>query len=136
MTSYENVKLTRVGLLVHQGINCCLMCKLFNLIGPCVPKLYRNYLCVASRPKRLLENVLTRLDKGPCKLFSITFCPSVCHKHFAFKSLIPLQNYIKLVCGGPPFKVLLNHVSGVMVSVLTSSAVDCGFEPRSGQNND
>ena len=25
-----------------------------------------------------------------------------------------------------------NHIGGVMVSVLTSSAVDCGSEPRSG----
>ena len=29
-----------------------------------------------------------------------------------------------------------DHISGVMVSVLTSSAVDCRFEPRSGQNKD
>jgi hypothetical protein len=30
----------------------------------------------------------------------------------------------------------VNHTSGVMVSVLVSSAVDCGFEPRSGQTID
>ena len=29
-----------------------------------------------------------------------------------------------------------NHISGVMVSVLASSAVDRGFEPRSGQTKD
>jgi hypothetical protein len=29
-----------------------------------------------------------------------------------------------------------NRIGGVMVSVLASSAVDCGFEPRSGQTND
>ena len=29
-----------------------------------------------------------------------------------------------------------NHISGVMVSVLASSAVDIGFEPRSGQTKD
>ena len=29
-----------------------------------------------------------------------------------------------------------DHISGVMVSVLASSAVDCGFEPRSGQTKD
>jgi hypothetical protein len=29
-----------------------------------------------------------------------------------------------------------NRISGVMVSVLTSSAVDSGFEPRSGQTKD
>jgi hypothetical protein len=29
-----------------------------------------------------------------------------------------------------------HRVGGVMVSVLTSSAVDHGFEPRSGQTND
>ena len=28
------------------------------------------------------------------------------------------------------------HISGVMVSLLTSSAVDRGFEPRTGQTND
>ena len=30
----------------------------------------------------------------------------------------------------------MNHIGGVMVSVLASSAVDCGFEPRSGQTKD
>jgi len=27
----------------------------------------------------------------------------------------------------------LNRISGVTVSVFTTSAVDCGFQPRSGQ---
>jgi hypothetical protein len=31
------------------------------------------------------------------------------------------------------FFLLSNRIGGVMVSVLASSAVDCGFEPRSGQ---
>ena len=31
---------------------------------------------------------------------------------------------------------LLNHIGGVMVCMLTSSAVDHGFEPRSGQTKD
>jgi hypothetical protein len=31
---------------------------------------------------------------------------------------------------------ILNHISGVMASVLASSAVDRGFEPRSGQTKD
>ena len=38
-----------------------------------------------------------------------------------------------------PLSVLLveeNCIGGVMVSVLASSAVDCGFEPRSGQTKD
>jgi hypothetical protein len=30
----------------------------------------------------------------------------------------------------------MNHISGVMVSVLASNAVDSGFEPRSGQTKD
>ena len=30
----------------------------------------------------------------------------------------------------------LNCIGGVMVSVLASSAVDCGFEPMSGQTKD
>ena len=29
-----------------------------------------------------------------------------------------------------------HRIGGVMVSVLASSAVDCGFEPRSGQTKD
>ena len=29
-----------------------------------------------------------------------------------------------------------NHIGGIMVSVLASSAVDRGFEPRSGQTKD
>ena len=31
---------------------------------------------------------------------------------------------------------LLNRIGDVMVSVLASSAVECGFEPRSGQTKD
>jgi hypothetical protein len=31
---------------------------------------------------------------------------------------------------------LYKYISGVMVIVLVSSAVDCGFEPRSGQTID
>jgi hypothetical protein len=31
---------------------------------------------------------------------------------------------------------ILNHIVGVMVCMLTSSVVDRGFEPRSGQTND
>jgi hypothetical protein len=31
------------------------------------------------------------------------------------------------------FVIDLNCIGGVMVSVLASSAVDCGFEPRSDQ---
>ena len=30
----------------------------------------------------------------------------------------------------------MNHIGGVMVSLLTSNVVDRGFEPRSGQTND
>ena len=30
----------------------------------------------------------------------------------------------------------INSISGVIVSVLASSAVDCGFDPRSGQTKD
>ena len=31
------------------------------------------------------------------------------------------------------YNVILNRIGGVVVSVLASSVVDCGFEPRSGQ---
>ena len=34
------------------------------------------------------------------------------------------------------FYIIGNHIDGVMVSVLASSAVDRGFEPRSGQTKD
>ena len=30
----------------------------------------------------------------------------------------------------------MNHISDVMISVLASSSIDRGFEPRSGQPND
>ena len=33
----------------------------------------------------------------------------------------------------PRFQLMCNGIGGVMVSVITSSAVDRGFEPRSGQ---
>jgi hypothetical protein len=32
--------------------------------------------------------------------------------------------------------IAVKHISGVMVSVLVSSVVDQGFEPRLGQNKD
>ena len=32
--------------------------------------------------------------------------------------------------------LLQNRIGGVMVSVLALSAVDCGFQPRSGQTKD
>ena len=35
-----------------------------------------------------------------------------------------------------PFCGYMNRIGGVIVSVLASSAVDRGFEPRSGQTKD
>jgi hypothetical protein len=35
-----------------------------------------------------------------------------------------------------PFIILFNRIGGVMVSVIASSAVDRGFEPRSSQTKD
>jgi hypothetical protein len=35
-----------------------------------------------------------------------------------------------------PFIILFNRIGGLMVSVLSSSVVDRGFEPRSGQTKD
>ena len=32
--------------------------------------------------------------------------------------------------------IVIYHIGGVMVSVLASSAIDCGFEPRSGQTKE
>ena len=37
---------------------------------------------------------------------------------------------------GPKDPVTANHICGVMVSVLVSSAVDRGFKPRLGQTKD
>jgi hypothetical protein len=34
------------------------------------------------------------------------------------------------------YLLVFNHIGGVMVSVLTSNAVDRGFEPQSGQTKD
>ena len=34
------------------------------------------------------------------------------------------------------YPILFNHIGGVLVSVFASSAVDHGFEPRSGQTKD
>jgi hypothetical protein len=33
-------------------------------------------------------------------------------------------------------RILNNHINGVMISVLASNVVDCGFDPRSGQTKD
>jgi hypothetical protein len=38
--------------------------------------------------------------------------------------------------GDPKKAFHTNCIEGVMVSVLASSVVDCGFEPRSGQTKD
>ena len=35
-----------------------------------------------------------------------------------------------------PFIILFNRIGGVMVSVIASSVVDRGFEPRSSQTKD
>jgi len=34
------------------------------------------------------------------------------------------------------YHIVRNHIGGVMLSVLASSVVDRGFEPRSGQTKD
>ena len=34
------------------------------------------------------------------------------------------------------FPLTVNHIGGVMVSMLSSSVVDCGFEPRLSQTKD
>ena len=39
-------------------------------------------------------------------------------------------------CPNPVLLVPDNRIGGVMVSMLISSAVDCGFEPWSGQTKD
>ena len=45
------------------------------------------------------------------------------------------MNFVTVICTQLKFSVL-NYISGVMVSVLTVSAVNRGFEPRSGQTKD
>ena len=44
-----------------------------------------------------------------------------------------MTNYV-FISNTPPQTV--NRIGGVMISVLASSVVDRGFEPRSGQPND
>ena len=48
-----------------------------------------------------------------------------------FKAI--LNKYCKLI---PLLQTNINRIDGIMVSVLALSAVDCGFEPRSGQTKD
>jgi hypothetical protein len=40
------------------------------------------------------------------------------------------------IVGSIPVTMRVNRIGGVMVSVLASSVVDHGFEPRSGQTKD
>ena len=40
---------------------------------------------------------------------------------------------IEIITSDQPFTMACNRIGGVMVSVLDSSAVGRGFEPRSGQ---
>ena len=72
-----------------------------------------------------------RRAEGDAKIFGVL---RVKNHDFTPKNLI-----FSILGGGghPPvvFK-LIYRISGVMVSVLDSSAVDRGFEPRSGQTKD
>jgi hypothetical protein len=43
------------------------------------------------------------------------------------------ENWLRLPYELYSIKTSLCHIGGVMVKVLTSSAVECGFEPRSDQ---
>jgi hypothetical protein len=62
--------------------------------------------------------------------------------HHNFVTIVPIKvlsihgNFLLfyLLCATTLQKV--NHIGSVMVSVLASSAVDRGFEPRSGQTKD
>jgi hypothetical protein len=50
--------------------------------------------------------------------------------------LIKHKNAIMLELNIPSASIRLNSIGGVMVSMLASSAVDRGYEPRSGQTKD
>jgi hypothetical protein len=50
--------------------------------------------------------------------------------------LLNLGDVIEALCCFNLIWIFINCIGGVMVSVLASSAVDCGFEPRSGQTKD
>jgi hypothetical protein len=65
-------------------------------------------------------------------------CTSLHFKNYYRKYFRSLYFYIFscTVSFVDPTPILLNHIGGVMVSVLASSAVDRGFEPRSGQTKD
>ena len=43
---------------------------------------------------------------------------------------------IEIITSDQPFTMAYNRIGGVMVSMVVSSTVDCGFEPRSGQTKD
>ena len=43
---------------------------------------------------------------------------------------------IEIITSDQPFTMACNRIGGVMVSMVISSTVDCGFEPRSGQTKD
>jgi hypothetical protein len=51
-----------------------------------------------------------------------------CRMCFLLHSTLPLKSN--------GFSLITNRIGGVMVSVLASSVVDRGFEPRSGQTKD
>ena len=53
----------------------------------------------------------------------------------ACKYISPLINLSKL-CKMFSFKNQWNRIDGVMISMLASSVVDCGFKPLSGQTKD
>jgi hypothetical protein len=65
-------------------------------------------------------------------LFNLLFEYYVCKPAVTFMSIGPGVNLLSNVKNS----LHTNRIGGVMVSVLASSAVDRGFEPRSGQTKD
>ena len=71
--------------------------------------------------------VVSILHLSTILIFDFVIGPAVWYS-FAF-------HFIILWCGEVMY-YLINRIVGVMVSALASSAVDRGFEPRSGQTKD
>jgi len=71
-------------------------------------------------------------EKNMCSLFSETISTYENKHYFQMAHACYLEGLLFSLC----FLQRLNHIGGVMVSVLASSVVDRGFEPRSGQTKD
>ena len=70
---------------------------------------------------------------GSCSLYQYNPPPK---NHIDCRAVLPCLIHVQYVLSCMTISIINDRIGGVMISVLASSAVDRGFEPRSGQTKD